>query len=216
MKDTKDYIINGTELLNDGQSNMSGDNAHGNEDVLLDRCRKGDMAAFGQLIEKYQDRLFNVILRMVSNYDDAQELTQDAFCRAIKGIKKFRGNSGFYTWLFRIGVNLSINYKHRKELVRFSSIESSSDATGRQADGLKAIIQAKDDTSPSRQVQIKEEHQRILKALEQLEPPARAVVVLRDIEGLNYSQIARILDVPTGTVKSRLCRARTVLRKMLS
>jgi len=216
MKDTKNYIINGTEQPGNGQNNTPGGNDHNDEEELLARCCKDDMAAFGKLIEKYQDRLFNVILRMVSNYDDAQELSQEAFCRAVKGIKKFRGNSCFYTWLFRIGMNLSINYRHHKELVHFSSIDSLSDSTGRQADGLKAILEAKEDISPLGKAQLKEGHQRVLQALERLEPPAKAVVILRDIEGLSYSQIARILDVPAGTVKSRLCRARTILRKMLA
>ena len=184
------------------------------DELLISRCRSGDMTAFGALVEKYQHRLFNAVLRMVYNFDDAQELTQEAFVRALKGLKKFRGQAGFYTWLFRIGFNLCINYRRKQQPVSFSTFRSQSETGGRQADGLLEMADS-ESAQPTRQVQLSEEHRRVLDALQQLVPDARAVVVLRDIEELDYAEIATILEIPTGTVKSRLFRARMALRKQL-
>ena len=216
MKNTKKNHIGGTDRIGNGQNNRPNalDHSLSEDDLLVARCKSGNMVAFGRLVEKYQDRLFNTILRMVGSYDDALELTQESFFRAMKGIKKFRGNALFYTWLFRIGINLSLNHRNRYQKVRFTSVHNSDQTVGRQADGLMAAMAGKE-ASPVQQAQIKESHARVLQALEQLEAPARAVVILRDIEGLNYSQIARVLEVPVGTVKSRLARARASLREQL-
>lgn len=185
------------------------------DELLISRCRSGDMTAFGALVEKYQHRLFNAVLRMVYNFNDAQELTQEAFVRALKGLKKFRGQAGFYTWLFRIGFNLCINYRRKQQPVSFSTFQSQREVGGRQADGLLEMADSRSPL-PMRQVQISEEHRRVMDALGQLAPDARAVVVLRDIEELDYAEIAKILEVPSGTVKSRLFRARMALREQLS
>ena len=183
------------------------------EQTLIGRSRQGDMDAFGRLIEKYQDRLFNAVLRIVANRDDAMELTQEAFVRALKGIKKFKGQATFYTWLFRIGVNLAINHRRRhRELL--SSTFGREGRLGQQADPLAAMVES-DEPSPLDEVQLQEEHERVLDAIKTLQPNARALVVLRDIEGLNYSQIADILELATGTVKSRLSRARRAIREEL-
>ena len=184
------------------------------DELLISRCRSGDMTAFGALAEKYQHRLFNVVLRMVYNFDDAQELTQETFVRALKGLKKFRGQAGFYTWLFRIGFNLCINYRRKQQPVSFSTFQSQREVGGRQADGLMEMADSRSPL-PTRQVQISEEHRRVMEALGQLAPDARAVVVLRDIEELDYAEIAKILEIPSGTVKSRLFRARMALREQL-
>ncbi|KPK77221.1 MAG: hypothetical protein AMJ79_03980 [Phycisphaerae bacterium SM23_30] len=185
------------------------------DEILLDRCRRGDRAAFGLLIEKHQHRLFNAVLRMVNNYDDAQELTQDAFVRALQSVDNFRGHAGFYTWLFRIGMNLSINFRRRRGgKVRFVSLQQRSEQLGRQADGLLNLVDQQN-ILPDEQAQNREMHQRALEALQDLEGPSRAVVVLRDIEGLDYGEIAEILELPVGTVKSRLFRARLALREKL-
>jgi len=182
--------------------------------LLISRCRSGDMKAFGTLVEKYQDRLFNAVHRMVYNVDDAQELTQEAFVRALKGLKKFREQAGFYTWLFRIGFNLCINYRRKQQSVSFSALQRPSERGGHQAAGLMEMADSQS-PQPARQVQLGEEHQRVIDALQRLAPEARAVVVLRDIEELDYAEMAAILEIPTGTVKSRLFRARMALREQL-
>ena len=184
------------------------------DDFLLARCRNGDLDAFDVLLSKYQDRIFNSLLRMVGNYDDALELTQETFVRAIRAIRQFRGNSGFYTWLFRIGMNLAINFHRRRKRVQISSLDTAAQSTGHQADGLIKLIES-DDPRPDERAEQNEQYQLLLQAIYQLEPPARAVLVLRDIEQLDYAEIADILSLPIGTVKSRLARARMALRERL-
>ena len=217
MKKSTNQGDAGTKLSADGQTLMTGaDGADGGptDEVLIGRCRGGNMAAFGQLIERYQDRLFNAVLRVVGNRDDALELTQDAFVRALQGLRRFRSQSSFYTWLFRIGINLGINLRRRQQRMRVSSYDSVTEDQSGQAAGLAQRADP-DSPQPVRQAEIKEEHGRVLAALEELAPEARAIVVLRDIEQLNYAQIGQVLEVPMGTVKSRLARARMSLREKL-
>jgi RNA polymerase sigma-70 factor (ECF subfamily) len=216
MKNPKNSYSDGTSRYAERQTDRACQNicdGGSEDDVLIKRCRTGNMAAFEQLVLKYQDRLFNAVFRMVGDYDDAMELTQEAFYRAMKGLKKFRGNAGFYTWLFRIGMNLCINHHRRQQRIQIRSL-SGDDQLGHQADALTVMAKA-NDSSPVYQAQVRENHGRVLAALEELEASARAVVVLRDIEELDYAQIADILQVPTGTVKSRLSRARAALRRQL-
>ena len=207
----------GTDGSLDGQRSMSDPQSEGSatsEESLVSRCRAGNMAAFGELVERYQHRLFNAIVRLVGNHDDAEEITQEAFVRALQGLKRFRGNSRFYTWLFRIGMNLGINLVRRRGRVKMQSLDGSAEHGGGQAAGLLGVVE--DDTeSPTRQVEMKEAYENALAALAELEPETRAVVVLRDIEQLSYAQIGRIMVVPVGTVKSRLFRARMMLRERL-
>ncbi|MBN2210093.1 MAG: sigma-70 family RNA polymerase sigma factor [Sedimentisphaerales bacterium] len=207
----------GTAALDIGQKGCMCDDLQAeatSDDVLLARSRAGQMAAFGQLVERYQHRLYNAVLRMVANADDAQEITQDAFVRALQGLRQFRGSSGFYTWLFRIGMNLSINFHRRRRKVQMTSLSVENPLTGTQADGLAHLADA-ETSGPAQRAQLAEEHRRVLAALDRLEPSARAVIVLRDIEDLDYAQIGQILDIPVGTVKSRISRARLTLRNML-
>lgn len=217
MKNTKNKSKDGTNLIAGGLitgADRDSDTQNRDEQLLINQCRHGNMDAFGQLVTTYQHRLYNVLLRMVGHQDDALELTQEAFVRAMQSIKKFRGQSGFYTWLFRIGVNLALSHRQRKKKIHFHSLQPDTDEMGHQADGLAAMM-AGQEKSPDVQAQIQEQHQRVLAALAELDIASRAVVVLRDIEGRNYAEIAKILEVPMGTVKSRLARARMALREML-
>ncbi len=186
----------------------------GAEEELVRLSRAGDMAAYARLVERYQDRLYTVLLRMVGNPDDALELTQDALVRAMQGLKRFRGQSGFYTWLFRIGYNLCLNYCQRRKRVKFTSLQSNAQLMGHQADGLANLVD-RGTPSPAKNAELQESHQQVLAALDRLEEPLRTVVVLRDIEQMDYAQIAKIIDVPVGTIKSRLFRARMTLRAEL-
>jgi len=188
--------------------------AGGSDEELVRLSRAGDMAAYGRLVERYQDRLYTVILRMVGNPDDAMELTQDALVRAMQGIKRFRGQSGFYTWLFRIGYNLCLNYCQRRKRIKFTSLQGDSQIVGHQADGL-ANLMDRSVPSPAKDAEVQEAHEQVLRARARVEEPLRAVVVLRDIEELDYAQIAKIIEVPVGTIKSRLFRARMTLRAEL-
>jgi RNA polymerase sigma-70 factor (ECF subfamily) len=180
---------------------------------LLERCRRGDTAAFGSLVVKYQDRVFNAILRACGNHDDAEELCQETFVKALENLDGFRQASGFYTWVFRIAMNLTISRRRRSGRMRFHSLEAvgSDNESGRPRNVLPDHRQAGPHEAASRA----DEGQRVLKALEELDEEFRVAVVLRDVEGMNYDQIAQVLEVPVGTVKSRLYRARSVLQRKL-
>ena len=184
--------------------------------VLVEQFRWGDSAAMEQLILRYQNRIYNVILKICANADDAAELTQETFVKVIENIDEFEGRSGFYTWAFRIAVNLTLNYCKRSVKLGIRSLDAGNDEHNRQARGvLKEFLS--DDSSPDPAVvaQNKELCEIAIKSLMRLDESQRAVVVLRDIEGMNYAQIAKVLDVELGTVKSRLSRARSNLRKIL-
>ena len=186
------------------------------DDNLVRQCRKGDSDAMEQLILKYQNRIYNVILKICANPDDAAELTQETFIKVIENIDKFQGKSRFYTWAFRIAVNLTLNYCQRNAKLDISSLDDGKDKNdNRTKQVMKEFL--KDDNSPDpvEVAQNRELCDLTIKALMKLDEPQKAVVVLRDIEGMNYAQIAEVLDIELGTVRSRLSRARGRLRKIL-
>ncbi|NLF29629.1 MAG: sigma-70 family RNA polymerase sigma factor [Planctomycetes bacterium] len=180
--------------------------------ALIAACQKGQMHAFGALVAKYQDRLFNALLRMCGNREDAADLCQEAFVRAIEKIGGFRGQSQFYTWLFRIGVNLAISRRRRAGRVKFTSLSPDPDLGDSQA----AALTAGADGDPARQAATADAHRRVMEAIDALDDAHRVVVVLRDVENMDYDQIAEVLAISKGTVKSRLHRARTLLREKLA
>lgn len=184
--------------------------------VLVEQCRRGGSAAMERLILKYQNRIYNVILKICANPDDAAELTQDTFVKIIENIDRFERRSGFYTWAFRIAVNLTLNYCQRSAKHGFSSLDAENDEHSQQAKAqLKGFLS--DDSSPDPAVvaQNKELCRIVAKTLMELDEAQRTVLVLRDIEGMNYAEIAKVLDIELGTVKSRLSRARSNLRELL-
>ncbi len=185
--------------------------------VLVQRTQRGDMAAFGQLIAKYQDKVFNTCWRMCGHHEDARDLTQEAFLRALESMASFRRKSGFYTWIFRIAVNLAISHRRKEKRAVAVSLDGTDSGwtEGTQAGGLLSRVSNPSDCEPDAPVRSSETQQFVLQALGELEEDHRAVVVLRDIESFDYREIAEILDVPTGTVKSRLHRARMALRGKL-
>jgi RNA polymerase sigma-70 factor (ECF subfamily) len=186
------------------------------DNVLVERCRKGDPKALEILIIKYQDRIYNVILKICGNKDDAAELTQDTFVKVLQNIDKFQSRSSFYTWAFRIAVNLTINYCKRNTKLRLRSIDSVDYRdSGDTKKTLKALLKDDRSVDPLVITSNKELASLILKAIMKLDDAHRAVIVLRDIEGMNYAQIADILSVNLGTVKSRLSRARSQLREIM-
>lgn len=210
-------ICDGTKLSNNSPKDYVNETPYGeyDDDALIGQCRGGNLVAFGKLIEKYQDRLFNTVFRMVGNHDDALEITQEAFYKAMKGLRKFRGKAGFYTWLYRIAMNLCINQHRKNQKLQMTSLYAGSETADSQADGLLGRMADHQQPSAHDRLELRENHKRVMNALARIEPPARAVMVLRDIEELDYAQIARILQIPIGTVKSRLSRARMVIREQL-
>ena len=184
--------------------------------VLVKRCRQGDSAAIERLILKYQNRIYNVILRICANNDDAAELTQDTFVKIIEKISEFEGRSSFYTWAFRIAVNLTLNYCQRSVRLGLKSLDAEDDKHNRQASRqLKEFLIDNSAPDPATMAQNKELCEIVIGALMKLDDAHRAVVVLRDIEGMKYARIAEVLDIELGTVKSRLSRARNNLRKIM-
>lgn len=175
---------------------------------LVEESRKGNMRAFGSLVARYQDRLFNAVLRMCGDREEASDLCQEAFLRALRKISEFRGRSQFYTWLFRIAVNLTISQRRKGGRVRLVSLSPDPQLDDNQASALA------DD--PAVVAMNRDSCRRVLEALEAMDEEFRAVVVLRDVEDMNYEQIASTLSLPVGTIKSRLHRARCMLKEKLS
>lgn len=184
--------------------------------TLVHRCQRGDSEAMTCLIIKYQDRVYNTILKICQNRDDAAELTQDTFVKVLEKINMFRRQSSFYTWLFRVAVNLTLNYCKRQ--FKLSPVSLDAESQGRfekDKERLVALLANPDGADPAVIAQQKELTQIIVKLIGQLNQEYRVVVVLRDIEQMSYAQIAEILQIEIGTVKSRLSRARAMLRELL-
>lgn len=186
------------------------------DSVLVEQSQAGDAMAMERLILKYQNRIYNVILKMCGNPDDAAELTQEAFVKVIESIDKFKGRSSFYTWLFRIAVNLTLNHCQRSARTATRSLEAEeTDPDGQVRQFLKEFLSDDRAADPAAVAQNRELCELARQSLLQLDEPQRTVVVLRDIEGMNYTQIAEVLNIELGTVRSRLSRARGNLREIL-
>jgi len=192
--------------------------------AMLKRAQTGDRAAYGQLVLLYQDRLYNAVLRLVGDRDEALELTQEAFTRGLMKLSSFRGEASPYTWLFRIAVNLAISQLRKVQRARVFSLDTPSGGgrngrdfgdSGDQASSLVDRVARDRGEGPGEQLERRERDQQVLAALGRLDAEYRAVLVMRDIEGFDYQQMAEILGLPLGTLKSRLFRARLALRDEL-
>jgi len=188
-----------------------------NDDVLIEQYRNGDSEAMERLVLKYQNRIYNVILKICADPDDAAELTQETFVKVIENLNKFEGRSGFYTWTFRIAVNLTLNYCQRNSRLAFRSLdaeqEKQDDSQVKQV--LKDFLSDDSSPDPAAEVQSKELYRIAARTLMGLDEAHRAVIVLRDIEGMSYARIAEVLNIELGTVRSRLSRARSKMRDIL-
>ena len=169
---------------------------------LVKRVQDGDKSAFDLLVLKYQHRIGAVIGRFVPDYAESQDIAQESFIRAYRAIANFRGDSQFYTWLYRIAVNTCLDYKKK------SRPEQAEDES--VIDDL-----ASTEPSPEQRYQSKEIGQSIQLALQKLPESLRAAIVLKEIEDLSYEEIAEVLHTSMGTVKSRISRAREELRRLL-
>ncbi len=178
---------------------------------LVSRAQRGDPAAFSELVVRYQDRVYNTCYRMCHNHADALDLTQTAFLKAFEALPRFELRAGFFTWLFRIAVNLTLSHRRARSRRPTLSLHWSDDDEERPFDPPAA----NDSDDPAEHAGRVELHQRLEAALGELDEEFRAAVVLRDVEELDYATIAEILDVPAGTVKSRIHRGRLMLRRLL-
>jgi RNA polymerase sigma-70 factor (ECF subfamily) len=176
---------------------------------LVQRVVRGDAAAFGPLVQRYQDRLYNTVYRMVGSAEDARDLVQDVFVKAYENLATFQGTSSLYTWLFRIAVNASLSHRRKRRTVRVVRTGEGEDGDG--SDGWPD----RDLQDPAGRLLAAETEAAVQQALDSLDEEHRTVVVLRDVQHCDYREMAEILGVPAGTVKSRLHRARLLLRDKL-
>jgi RNA polymerase sigma-70 factor, ECF subfamily len=179
------------------------------DQCLIADCLRGRTAAFGELVRRYQDRLYNTVYRLVGNAEDAQDIVQEAFLHAYQGLDSFKGDALFFTWLYRIAFNTAVSFKRKQKTVL--RIEAGrTDAAG-SSEPLDLSV----DSRPGHALERAEQERRIHEALSRLSSEHRAVLVMKDMDGLKYEEIAKIQEVPIGTVRSRLHRARMELRELL-
>lgn len=184
--------------------------------ILVERAQRGEMDAFGQLVAKYQDRIYNAIYRIAGGPEEAGDLTQETFLKAMASIGRFRHQSGFYTWLFRIAMNQSISARRKRQ--RRSTVSLSGPDGDWELDDQAAGLRAgsnRESTDPSERILRRERADLVESGLQSLDPEQRIILVMRDMESMDYATIGEILEVPVGTVKSRLHRARMALREKL-
>ena len=179
---------------------------------LVMRARRGDLAAYDELVKRYQERIYATIYHMTSNHEDANDIAQEAFIKAYQALKSFKGGSSFYTWLYRIAVNKTINFlKQRKHKNHFSLNDLDFNA-----ENDPDLVALTSDKTPLRAVGLTELQKKLNESLLKLSEPHRMVVVLHDVQGVSHDEIAEIMDCNIGTVRSRLFYARQQLQGYLA
>ncbi len=185
------------------------------EQRLIEQCRKGQTAAFGELVRRYQDRLFNTVYRLVDSTEDAQDVVQEAFLHAYQSLDRFKGDAQFFTWLYRIAVNSAISLQRKqRSTVRLGDPGDLGDRRGGQG-SVPEPRDLSEFSQPDQALERADEERRIQSALNRLSAEHRAVLILKDLEDQKYETMAEILQVPIGTIRSRLHRARLELRGVL-
>lgn len=191
---------------NDGQS----DSARADEDTLLvARAQEGDQVAFGMLVRKYQNKLIQLVSRLVGE-GDAPDVAQESFIKAYRALKSFRGQSAFYTWLYRIGINSAKNH-----LVSRSRRPTNQDIDVNDAEMFGHTEQLSDIDSPEAILLSDEIRDKIASTIGKLPPDLRQAITLRELDGLSYDEIAKVMECPIGTVRSRIFRARETIDGVL-
>ncbi len=197
--------VDGTVSLESDTAQQSAADA---DRILVERVQNGDVAAFDNLVRKYRERLYGIIYNLTSNREDAADLTQEAFIKAFSSINRFRGNSAFFTWLYRIGVNTALSHLKRNRLRRFFSLDHIQEE-GSNAQVLETLA-AKHKSEKG--ALLSELQEKLNEAMQKLSPKHRTVVVLFEIEGLSHQEIADIVGCSVGTVRSRLHYAKQQLQ----
>jgi RNA polymerase sigma-70 factor (ECF subfamily) len=182
------------------------------ESALVKRAKQGELGAYDELVRLYQERIYATIYHMTSNHEDANDLAQEAFIKAYQALKSFKGGSSFYTWVYRIAVNKTINFlKQRKNRGQMSLDDL--DFNAEHDPDLVALVSEK---TPRREVNLAELQEKLNAAMQKLSEPHRLVVTLHDVQGLSHEEIAEIMECNIGTVRSRLFYARQQLQAYLS
>jgi RNA polymerase sigma-70 factor (ECF subfamily) len=180
---------------------------------LVQRCQKGDSEAFDELVTRYRTRVFGMVYNMVHNEQDAWDLAQDSFVKAWKSIGRFRGKSSFYTWLYRIVMNVTIDWIRKKQ-IKGTGAEFDDAIQLREIEPASKTV-PKPDALPSENMEQAEIRAQIDRAIAQLSPEHRAVILMKEIEDMQYNEIAESLGCSIGTVMSRLFYARRKLQNLL-
>lgn len=181
------------------------------ESSLVARARRGDLSAYDELVKRYQERIYATIYHMTSNHEDANDLAQESFLKAYQALKSFKGGSSFYTWLYRIAVNKTINFLKQRKNRQHMSLNDLDFQTEHDPD-LVALIS---DKTPRRDAGLNELQEKLNAGLMRLSEPHRLVVVLHDVQGQSHEEIAKVMGCNIGTVRSRLFYARQQLQAYL-
>ncbi|MHB1300332.1 MAG: RNA polymerase sigma factor RpoE [Burkholderiales bacterium] len=178
---------------------------------LVERAQRGDKHAFGLLVEKYQRKLARLLSRFVRDPAEVEDVTQEAFIKAYRALPAFRGDSAFYTWLYRIGINTAKNYlvAQGRRAPTTTALDNEEVESSEDGEGLWEV------TTPENELMSKQIVQTVNSTLQNLPDELRQAITLREIEGLSYEEIANIMDCPIGTVRSRIFRAREVIAEKL-
>jgi RNA polymerase sigma-70 factor (ECF subfamily) len=177
---------------------------------LVKRVQRGDKRAFDLLVMKYQHKIIKLVSRYISDQDEVLDVTQEAFIKAYRALPKFRGDSAFYTWLYRIAINTAKNF-----LVSQGRRPPESDIDADEAEQYENAFRLRDAGTPERMLLRDEISEVINRAIDALPEDLRAAITLREMEGLSYEEIAQAMDCPVGTVRSRIFRAREAIDKKL-
>jgi RNA polymerase sigma-70 factor (ECF subfamily) len=184
-------------------------------EVLVERAQAGDLEAFETLVARYQDRVYNYVLRMIYDPMEAQDVAQDTFVRAWQGLPRFRGASSFQTWLYRIASNLAIDAARSRKRRSLVTVSLDEPVEGMEASELGHDLPDDERNGPADLLEQQELRRYVWEGIGELSDKLRPVIVLADLQGLSYGEIAEILGCPVGTVKSRLFNARSQLRDNL-
>jgi RNA polymerase sigma factor RpoE len=182
------------------------------ETELVRRAQRGDLPAYDDLVRRYQERIYATIYHMTANHEDANDLAQDTFVKAFNALKSFKGGSSFYTWLYRIAVNKTINFLKQRRHRSHMSLNDL-DLNAEHDPDLVALVS---DKTPRREAALAELQEKLNEAMQKLSESHRLVVTLHDVQGLPHEEIAKIMDCNIGTVRSRLFYARQQLQAWLS
>ena len=182
------------------------------EIALVDRAREGDLQAYDELVRRYQERIYGTIYHMTSNHEDANDLVQETFIKAFSALKSFKGGSSFYTWVYRIAVNKTINFLKQRKNRQGMSLNDL-DFNAENDPDLVALISHK---TPRREAGLAELQEKLNEAMAKLSDVHRLVVTLHDVQGVPHEEIAEIMDCNIGTVRSRLFYARQQLQGYLT
>jgi RNA polymerase sigma factor (sigma-70 family) len=182
------------------------------ERVLVRQAQDGDLRAFDELVHRYQERVYATVYHMTANHEDANDLVQEAFLKAYRALKSFKGDSSFFTWVYRIAVNKTINFlKQRKN--RSGMSLNDMDFNAEHDPDMVALVSEK---TPRRDLGLVELQEKLNAAMQKLSEIHRLVVTLHDVQGLSHEEISKIMDCNTGTVRSRLFYARQQLQGFLA